>query len=409
VSAVLTSPAQAGGDLQPPPAPARAAEQQPQWADHPAYRRVCRALASAEPLVGYDEVRSLRRAMAVVAAGDALLIQAGDCAESLHECTRAHTFGKLAVLGRLGDRLGELTGHVVLRVGRIGGQFAKPRSHQVEQHAGRTIPAFRGHLVNSEVPTAAARQPDPRRMLWAYEASTKVLRWTAEYREHAQAGGPGPTGPRGPWASHEALIMDYESRFDRADPGTGERYLASTHLPWIGVRTNGPDSGPVRLLARTGNPVGCKVGPGTEPARLLRLCAVLDPHREPGRLVLIARLGRAQVDTGLYPLVRAVRNAGHPVVWLCDPMHGNTVRTASGLKTRHLDDMIYEAVSFRRIVGQLGEHPGGLHLEVASEPVTECVDGSAVGPADVPRNYTSLCDPRLNPEQAQLLVERWAR
>lgn len=399
MSSVLTALTHSGGDVQPPQVPAPA-EQQIQWADHPAHHRVSQALQSAGPLVDYSDVRSLRQAMAAVAAGDALMVQAGDCAESLHECTPERTFSKLAVLDQLSDRLGELTGETVLRVGRIGGQFAKPRSHPVEQHAGRAIPAFRGHLVNSEVPTAAARRPDPRRMLWAYEASKRVLSWMAEYR--------GQAGYWGPWASHEALIMDYESHFLRVDPGTGDQYLASAHLPWIGVRTNDPDSAHVRLLALAGNPVGCKVGPGTEPARLLRLCLALDPHREPGRLVLIARMGRAQVDTGLCPLVQAVSNAGHPVVWLSDPMHGNTVRSASGLKTRHLDDVMYEASSFRRILRELGAHPGGLHLEVAADPVTECIDDSAVGPDDVPRNYTSLCDPRLNPEQAQLLINGWA-
>ena len=218
MSAVSTALSHASGDVQPPRLTAPA-EQQVQWADHPAYRRVRQALQSAGPLVDYSDVRSLRQAMAVVAAGDALMIQAGDCAESLHECTPARAFGKLAVLDQLSGRLGELTAERVLRVGRIGGQFAKPRSQQVEQYADRTIPAFRGHMVNSEVPTAAARRPDPRRMLWAYEASLKVLSWMAEYRE--------PGRPWGPWASHEALIMDYESHFLRVDPGTGEAGAAA--------------------------------------------------------------------------------------------------------------------------------------------------------------------------------------
>jgi 3-deoxy-7-phosphoheptulonate synthase len=379
------------------------AEQQPQWADHPSHARVCETLASADPLTAYADVWVLRGEIAAAAAGGALLLQAGDCAESLYECTAAWTLGKLAMLDHLGDQLSELTGCPVLRVGRIGGQFAKPRSEPTEQHAGVALPSFRGHLVNSEVPTAAARQPDPRRMLWGYEASKKVLSWIAAYRRRADR----EYRALGPWASHEALVIDYESNLVRVGHGTGDMYLASTHMPWIGVRTSYPGGAHARLLASVRNPVGCKVGPATTPDRLLELCAALDPHREPGRLVLIARLGRQHVEKVLPPLVKTVTKAGYPVLWLSDPMHGNTVRTPSGWKTRHLDDVIYEAVAFRRILRALGVHPGGLHLEVTTGAVTECVDDRAVSADDVPRRYSSLCDPRLNPGQAQTLLDRW--
>ena len=354
-------------------------------------------LASAGPLVGYAEVQAVRHRLAAVAAGDALLLQAGDCAESLHECTPSHTLRKLTVLDRLAGRMAARAGIDVVRVGRIGGQFAKPRSSPTERHGDCLIPSFRGHLVNSEVPTAAARQHDPRRMLWAYEASRKVLGWTAAYRQSADCG---------PWASHEALIMDYEAKLVRTD-ATGGPYLSSAHLPWVGVRTNDPAGPQVRVLASVGNPVACKIGPGSDPAHVRGICAALDPGREPGRLVLIARLGRDLVSEALPRLVAAVRDAGHPAIWLSDPMHGNTVRTASGLKTRRVDDIRHEAEAFRRILERLGVHPAGLHLEVAASAVTECLGGPVASEEEIPRAYTTLCDPRLNPEQAELVLDSW--
>lgn len=378
------------------PGAGREQEQQPQWTDHPAYDPACQTLAAAEPLVDFSSVRALRGRLAAVAAGEARILHAGDCAESLSECTPAHVAKKLSVLDQLAGRLSQHTGSPVVRIGRIGGQFAKPRSNAEEQHGDRRIPAFRGHLVNSEVPTWAARQHDPRRMLWAYEASKRVLSWLAT------------DSGLGPWVSHEALIMDYEWNLMRTAGGTGEPYLSSTHLPWAGVRTNDPDGIQLRSLAAIRNPVGCKIGPGSDVSHVLRVCAMLDPEREPGRLVLIARFGHELVTSALPPLVRAVRNAGHPVIWLTDPMHGNTVRTSSGRKTRHLDSIRREAVMFRMILERLRVHPAGLHLEVAASEVTECVGGPVSSEDDVPRAYTSLCDPRLNPEQAQLLLEQWA-
>jgi 3-deoxy-7-phosphoheptulonate synthase len=393
------------------PGAGREQEQQPQWTDHPAYGPACETLATAEPLVDFSDVRALHGRLAAVAAGDARILHAGDCAESLYECTPAQVAKKLSVLDQLADSLGKHTDSPVIRVGRIGGQFAKPRSNAEEQYGGRRIPAFRGHLVNSEVPTWSARQHDPRRMLWAYEASKRVLSWMTEYR--LAKSGQAPTSRNteqdlGPWTSHEALITDYEWNLTRTVGGTGEPYLSSTHLPWAGVRTNHPDGIQMRNLAAIRNPIGCKIGPGSDVPHVLRVCAMLDPEREPGRLILIARLGHELVASALPPLVRAVRNAGHPVIWLTDPMHGNTVRTSSGLKTRHLDSIRREAVMFTRILERLRVHPAGLHLEVAASEVTECVGGPVSSEDDVPRAYTSLCDPRLNPEQAQLLLEQWS-
>ena len=208
----------------------RPAAQQPQWRDHAAYHASCRTLESAAPLVAAEEIRQLRWSLAELLATGALLLQLGDCAESLYECTPRHTAQKLQVIDRLGNRFSELTGRRVLRVGRMAGQFAKPRSQPTENHGTLVIPSFRGHMINSELAVEQTRQPDPRRMVWAYEASAAVQR---AMRTHRRADGP--------WSSHEALVVDYESRLVRRDPDTDELYLSSTHLPWAGERTRRPE------------------------------------------------------------------------------------------------------------------------------------------------------------------------
>lgn len=386
------------------PEPRALEVQQPLWADHPAFARTCSALAQAPPLVPWDEVALLRRSLAAVADGRALIVQVGDCAESFYEITPARTTEKLCLLDQLGDEMERAGGRPVVRIGRLGGQFAKPRSSPTERYGDLVLPAFRGHLVNSEVPTVSARQHDPRRMLWAYEASGRVME---RVRNHLARQSPTLTEGlhRGPWTSHEALVLDYERSLVR--PGGDGPYLASTHLPWIGVRTNDPGAAHARLLGRVANPVGCKVGPDSHPDLVRLLCDRLDPERAPGRLVLIARMGARSVRDVLPPLVEAVRRAGHRPVWLSDPMHGNTVTTATGHKTRHLRDIHAEAHAFREVVERHGMHAGGLHLEVAAEDVTECVGGRVRNEAEVPGRYTTLCDPRLNPEQAWELVATW--
>lgn len=380
------------------------AAQQPEWRHHRAYQRSQLAMRAAAPLVTGGELDELRRCLARVAVGEAQVMQVGDCAESFFECTHAHTHAKLETLNLLGDRFQRHTGRPVVRIGRIGGQFAKPRSQPTERHGDLELPSFRGHLVNSEVPTRAARHADPRRMLWAYQASARVLAWVNAHRE-VRAELTGASVASGPWSSHEALIVDYEAGLTRTDTETGERLLTSTHFPWIGERTRQPDSAHVRLLAAVTNPVGCKVGPTASIAEVLELCTLLDPERTPGRLVLIARMGHNRVAEALPDLVDAVHRAGHPVVWLCDPMHGNTVRAPGGTKTRYLSDVIAEARQFQRVLERQGRHPGGLHLEVAADDVTECIGGAIDSPALLATRYTSLCDPRLNPEQAIELVD----
>lgn len=386
---------------------AQPAAQNPHWRDHPAYAASMEALTAAPALVTPDDLVRLRAGLAKVALGEWLLVQAGDCAESFYECNPEAIGARLEMLDRFAEAVGDRTGRPVLRVGRIGGQYAKPRSKPVERYEDRMLPSFRGHLVNSEVPSRAARQPDPRRMLWAYRAASQVLAQVDEHRAvrtaaDAAAGHDGPS--LGPWSSHEALVVDYEAGLLREDPRLGT-YLASTHLPWIGERTRDPDSVHVRMLATLANPVGCKVGPTADPAALRRLCGILDPDRTPGRLVLIARMGRDRAAEALPGLVAAVREAGHPAVWLCDPMHGNTVTAANGLKTRHLDTLVAEVRIFLRTLEAQGVPAGGVHLEAAGEPVTECVGGPVESERDLTRRYTTLCDPRLSPEQGLRLID----
>lgn len=382
------------------------AAQQPEWREHVAYDEVCQRLASAPPLVAAAEIRRLRCSLSRLMTADALLLQGGDCAESFYECTERHVAEKLRVIDRLGDRLSELTGRSVIRVGRMGGQFAKPRSQAMERHGELSFPSFRGHMINSEIAAPLTRKANPRRMLWAYDASDKVQRAMRTHRR----GHAGMPATEGPWSSHEALVIDYETRLVRRDHDMGDLYLTSTHLPWVGERTRHPDGAHVALLASVANPVGCKIGSTATPDDVLNVCQTLNPRREPGRVVLIPRMGRDLIREVLPPIVRRVANAGHPVIWLGDPMHGNTVMCDQvGLKTRYLTDVITEALRFRDIIEEHRQHAAGLHIEVAAGDVTECIGGSVKCEDDLLRHYSSLCDPRLNVAQATELIEAWAK
>jgi 3-deoxy-7-phosphoheptulonate synthase len=382
------------------------AEQQPDWREHPDYHEVCRDLASAPPLVTRAEIERLRRSLASVVTSDTLVLQGGDCAESFYECTETHTSDKLRLIHQLGERLSDLTGSNVIRVGRMGGQFAKPRSRPTERHGEHILPAFRGHMVNSELAAVPARAANPRRMLWAYDASDHVQRaMRGERHRHG-----GISALEGPWSSHEALVIDYEARLLRRDPQTGSLYLTSTHLPWVGERTRHPSGAHVALLGSVANPIGCKIGPAATPEEILAVCQVLDPEREPGRLTLIPRMGHDRIREVLPPIVRVVADAGHPVIWLSDPMHANTVVCSRvGLKTRHLADVVTEALMFRDVLEEQGQRAAGLHIEVAADDVTECLGGSVQDEDDLLRHYSSLCDPRLNIDQATELIEAWAK
>ena len=361
------------------------AAQQPPWPERGA-RAFRTRLARRDGLVTPAEVAALRADLAEVAAGRRLVVQAGDCAEPFAECGPRHVTPKAALVDRLASALG---GDVpVVRVGRMAGQFAKPRSKPTEVVGGVELPVYRGDLVNAPQADAWARRADPTRLIAGYHAAhsaTELLR-----RHH-------------PWlrTSHEALVLDYELPLVRRDE-RGVPLLTSTHWPWIGDRTRQVDGAHVRLLASVANPVACKVGPGTRPDELRALCERLDPEREPGRLTLIARLGADRVAELLPPLVEVVRAAGHPVIWLCDPMHGNTITDAEGRKTRLVGTVVREVVGFRAAVHTAGGVAGGLHLETTPDEVAEC------GWDDFPTgSYTSLCDPRLNPGQALAVVAAW--
>ncbi|MFI9778655.1 3-deoxy-7-phosphoheptulonate synthase [Streptomyces sp. NPDC051956] len=374
--------------------------QQPDWDDRAQLGRVREELATRPALVRADSVRRLRAQLAEVAAGRALVIQAGDCAEDPAECTAPDVARKAALLDLLAGALRLVTGKPVLRAGRIAGQFAKPRSRPTEMLGGTELPVYRGHMVNSPEPTPEGRRPDPLRLLTGYMAADDIMRHLG-WQRPATDPGIDPTV----WTSHEALLLDYEIPMLRRDE-RGAPLLSSTHWPWIGERTRQPGGAHVSLLAGTSNPVACKVGPSMTPAELLDLCALLDPRREPGRLTLIARMGADTVADALPPLVRAVRAAGHPVIWLCDPMHGNTVTTAGGFKTRFVETVEREVVAFQYAVTDHGGVAGGLHLETTPDAVTECVRGEQEAGL-VGDTYGSFCDPRLNAGQAVSVVSAW--
>jgi 3-deoxy-7-phosphoheptulonate synthase len=346
-------------------------------------------LGAAPALITPGGARALRRELAEVADGRAFVVQGGDCAEPFGEQAVRAARAKSCILGRLAEQVRLRVGVPVITVGRLAGQFAKPRSVLSEVVDGQEICTFRGLAVNAPEPLASARRPAPERMLTAYDSARAVL---AEL-------------PSGLWTSHEALLLDYEEALVRTDPENDEWYLSSTHFPWIGDRTRQTGGAHVEFLAGVANPVACKIGPAARPAAVVELCSRLDPHRLPGRLTLICRLGADLVRDRLPQLAKAVRQAGHPVVWLCDPMHGNTYRTHGGVKTRRLTDIASEITACREILAGMGEWLGGLHLEVAGGDVTECVGEDVAGEDDLARRYTSLCDPRLNDNQAMSLVE----
>ncbi|MGP2441057.1 3-deoxy-7-phosphoheptulonate synthase [Streptomyces sp. JW3] len=378
----------------------RPALQQPDWADHGHLHDVREELAGRPPLVAAADVRRLRSLLAEVAAGAAQVVQSGDCAEDPVECSAGDIARKSGLLDVLAGIVKMVTHRPVVRVGRMAGQFAKPRSRPTERVGGVELPVYRGHMVNSPEPDPLLRRPDPRRLLSCYAAASRAM-------THLGWLDPGGRSASCPpvWTSHEALLLDYELPMVRRDDA-GRLLLTSTHWPWIGERTRAVDGAHVALLAGVDNPVACKVGPRTRTDELLALCALLDPERDPGRLTLIARMGAGSAADRLPALVGAVKAAGHPVIWLTDPMHGNTVTTPAGLKTRFVDTVVREVQDFQSAVRSAGGVAGGLHLETTPDDVTECVlNESEEG--NVGDKYTSFCDPRLNPGQAISVVSAW--
>ncbi|MFG1811980.1 3-deoxy-7-phosphoheptulonate synthase [Streptomyces sp. NPDC049040] len=379
----------------------RGALQQPEWGDLLQVDRVGAELAARPTLVRPDDVATMRTLLGKVALGEAMVVQSGDCAEDPQECTPRDVARKAAVLDLLAGSLGLITGKPVLRAGRIAGQFAKPRSTVTEEVDGLVLPSFRGHMVNGPEPDPESRRADPLRILIGYMAASDIidhLGW------RARAAGRDVVEPL-VWTSHEALLLDYEIPMLRIDE-QGRLFLGSTHWPWIGERTRQLDGAHVALLSQVSNPVACKVGPTMEPDELVALCERLDAWRDPGKLTLIARMGADAVADRLPRLVEAVREAGHPVIWLTDPMHGNTVTSPDGYKTRIVETVSLEVSRFVDAVRGAGGVAGGLHLETTPDDVTECAttkdDLDSVG-----ERYTSFCDPRLTPGQAMSVISSW--
>ncbi|MFC7303468.1 3-deoxy-7-phosphoheptulonate synthase [Streptomyces monticola] len=371
------------------------AAQQPDWPDRAQLRRVTERLRGLPGLVRPEDTARLRDRLAAAAHGRALLLQGGHCAETFGADALGQVPAVVATVRRTAGIIARGAALPVLPVGRMAGQYAKPRSRPTEVRDGYELPSYRGDAVNGTAFTAQDRTPDPWRMATAYHHSAQTLRTIAAQE-------PGQAGDEEPFhVSHEALLLDYERALVRADPATGRRYAASGHMLWIGERTRRPDGAHVAFAAGVENPVGVKIGPDATADELLALAGVLDPDRRPGRLVFITRMGADRIRHVLPELVSKVHASGSPALWVCDPMHGNTRVTDDGIKTRWVRDIAAEVQAFVEIHRELGTHPGGLHLELTGADVTECVGGSEpVRTADLDRNYTTACDPRLNRGQA---------
>jgi 3-deoxy-7-phosphoheptulonate synthase len=428
------------------------AAQQPDWPDEAVLDATLKQLSTMPPLVFAGEARALTGALAQVAQGGAFLLQAGDCAESFHSFSADAIRDKLKVILQMAVVLTYSSGVPTVKVGRIAGQFAKPRSSPTEQVGDLVLPSFRGHMVNEISPTEAARLPDPERLLSAYNQSASTLnllrafvkggfadlsrvhQWNQEFVASSREGqryerlayeidralrfmrACGVDSETNPqlheadfFTSHEALVLGYEEALTRQDSLTGGWYDCSAHMIWIGERTRQLDGAHVEFFRGIRNPIGCKVGPTATPEEVLALCEVLDPERTPGRLTLISRMGADKIEDGLRPLLRAVRDAGHPVVWTCDPMHGNTFTSESGRKTRHFEDVLREIAGFFAAHRAEGTWPGGVHVELTGDDVTECLGGAEeVLDAHLDDRYETMCDPRLNGRQSVDLAFRVA-
>jgi len=430
----------------------RPAAQQPDWPDQRAAERVVSEISRLPPLAPPTEIQDLQRSLAAVASGRAFLLQAGDCAERFESCTEQGVRGKLRVILQLAILLTYGSGLPVVKIGRIAGQFAKPRSKPHELVDGIELPVFRGDIINSSEPTAHARRPHAERLLRAYHhasATVNVLRalskegfadldqihaWNQEFVRRSPAGqlyekaadeitwalrfvsASGVDLAGSPalrqvhlYTSHEALLLQFEQALTRFAPDAGGWFDTSAHLVWIGDRTRQLDGAHVEFLSGIANPIGVKIGPTTTPAELRELCERLDPGVVPGRLLLISRLGARRVTELLPPLIEAVRSTGRSVVWACDPMHGNTFQSESGYKTRRFCDVTAEIAGFFAVHKAGGTHPGGVHLELTGENVTECLGGAEeVLDTHLGTRYETACDPRLNASQSIELAFRVA-
>lgn len=368
--------------------------QQPNWISALDLHSVKNTLSNSPSLVTHEECEILLQEIASVSEGNGFILQAGDCVESLSEWNTDAFTAKTDHIPSLSTIMKDLTGFSILKIGRFAGQFGKPRSNPNELINGVELPVFRGEIVNSPTPSYEARLHVPARMLSVFEYCMDAMLHLINVRNDSRLG---------TWSSHEALILDYEQPLIR-QASNGSLFLSSTHLPWIGHRTINSNGPHVRCLSKVSNPVALKIGPGLSPEELVKLCNYLNPERKPGRLVLIIRLGVHNFSEHLGILVKAVKRAGHKPTWISDPVHGNTRKTATGVKTRYIVDVVKEIELFVKTLTSLKLHPGGLHIESTPFEVTECV-GLGVCENDLlSSNYTTLCDPRLNPVQAHEIV-----
>jgi 3-deoxy-7-phosphoheptulonate synthase len=418
----------------------RPAAQQPEWPDGEHVRQVRTILESVPPVTVPSEVDRLRARLADVANGEAFMLQGGDCAETFADNTEPHIRGNIRTLLQMAVVLTYGASMPVVKVGRIAGQYAKPRSNGTDALG---LPVYRGDIVNSLIATPEARVPDPSRLIRAYAnagAAMNLLRaltgagmaslrrvhdWNNDFVRTSPAGeryealakeidrglrfmsacGVTDTSLDSTeiFASHEALLLDYERAMLRLDTETGRPrlYDLSSHFLWVGERTRELDGAHIALAELLSNPVGVKIGPSTTPEQAVEYVHRLDPHNTPGRLTLISRMGHSKIRDVLPAIIEKVESTGHRVIWQCDPMHGNTHESSTGYKTRHFDRIVDEVQGFFEVHRRLGTHPGGIHVELTGEDVTECLGGAQeISEEQLGGRYETACDPRLNTQQS---------
>ncbi len=415
-------------------------KQQPQWGDPDAVAAVSRELASQPPLVFAGEVDNLRDRLGAAASGRAFLLQGGDCAETFAGATAEQIRNRIKTVLQMAVVLTYGASMPVVKMGRMAGQFAKPRSSDSETRGDVTLPAYRGDIVNGYDFTEASRAADPGRMLKAYHTAASTLNLIraftqggfADLREvhswnRGFAANPANQRYEGMaaeidravkfmaaagadfdeltrvefYTGHEGLLMDYERPMTRIDSRTGTPYNTSAHFVWIGERTRDLDGAHVDYFSKIRNPIGVKLGPSTSPETALALIDKLDPDRVPGRLTFITRMGSGKIRDALPPLLQAVKDSGAQPLWVTDPMHGNGITSQNGYKTRRFDDVVDEVRGFFEAHRAVGTHPGGIHVELTGDDVTECLGGSEmIDEATLATRYESLCDPRLNHMQS---------
>jgi len=415
-------------------------KQQPQWADPEAVAKATATLAALPPLVFAGEVDALRDRLADAARGEAFVLQGGDCAETFAGATADKIRNRVKTLLQMAVVLTYGASKPVVKMGRMAGQFAKPRSSDTETRGDVTLPAYRGDIVNGYDFTPESRAADPARMVDAYHTSAATLNLIRAFTQggfadlrqvHAWNRGfaSNPANHRYEQVAaeidraikfmeaagadfdelrrvdfstaHEGLLMDYERPMTRIDSRTGTPYNTSAHFLWIGERTRELDGAHVDYFSRVRNPIGVKLGPSTTPETMLALIDKLDPEREPGRLTFITRMGAGKIRDALPPLLEAIKDAEATPLWVTDPMHGNGITTPNGYKTRRFDDVVDEVKGFFEAHRAVGTYPGGIHVELTGDDVTECLGGSEqIDEATLATRYESLCDPRLNHMQS---------